>query len=294
VYDKKVVRRRRAVLGVLVALSIALITIYFGESAAGGLHNFSRGAQAAFSPLEKGVSIAFKPIRNLANWTGDVFHAKKENKRLKKELAQLRGQVAQNQTAQRDATQLRDLVGVPGKSNFAAGYTLVGARVIERSPTVWYASWIINKGSSDGLRVNEPVIAAGGLAGRISAVTGGSARVTLITDESSSVSAEVMPDGSAGSVEPEVGNPDDLLLTYVQQDAKLKPGQTVLTSGFTSGRGDSLFPRSIPIGSVKRVDPSEVELYQRVHIKPYVDFRRVDYVQVLTGHEAQLRAQVGP
>jgi rod shape-determining protein MreC len=292
VYDKKVVRRRRAVLGVLVALSIALLTIYFGESAAGGLHDFSRGAQAAFSPLEKGVSIAFKPIRNLANSTGDFFHAKKENKKLKKEVQQLRGQLASDQSAQRDAAQLRGLLNIPNKGTFAAGYTLVSARIIERSPTVWYAKWVINKGSSDGIRVNEPVIAAGGLAGRISSVTGGTAQVTLITDESSSVSAEVMPEGSAGLVEPEVGNPDDLLLNYVQKDANLKPGQTVLTSGFTSGRGDSLFPRSIPIGQVKRVDPSEVELYQRVHIKPYADFRRVDYVQVLTGHEAELRAQV--
>ena len=291
-YDKKVVRRRRAVLGVLVALSIALLTIYFGESAAGGLHDFSRGAQAAFSPLEKGVSIAFKPIRNLANSTGDFFHAKKENKKLKKEVQQLRGQLASDQSAQRDAAQLRGLLNIPNKGTFAAGYTLVSARIIERSPTVWYAKWVINKGSSDGIRVNEPVIAAGGLAGRISSVTGGTAQVTLITDESSSVSAEVMPEGSAGLVEPEVGNPDDLLLNYVQKDANLKPGQTVLTSGFTSGRGDSLFPRSIPIGQVKRVDPSEVELYQRVHIKPYADFRRVDYVQVLTGHEAELRAQV--
>ena len=291
-YDKKVVRRRRAVLGVLVALSIALLTIYFGESAAGGLHDFSRGAQAAFSPLEKGVSIAFKPIRNLANSTGDFFHAKKENKKLKKEVQQLRGQLASDQSAQRDAAQLRGLLNIPNKGTFGAGYTLVSARIIERSPTVWYAKWVINKGSSDGIRVNEPVIAAGGLAGRISSVTGGTAQVTLITDESSSVSAEVMPEGSAGLVEPEVGNPDDLLLNYVQKDANLKPGQTVLTSGFTSGRGDSLFPRSIPIGQVKRVDPSEVELYQRVHIKPYADFRRVDYVQVLTGHEAELRAQV--
>jgi rod shape-determining protein MreC len=296
VYDKKVVRRRRAVLGVLVGLSIALLTIYFGESAAGGLHDFSRGAQAAFSPLEKGVSIAFKPIRDLANWTGDVFHAKKENKQLKKEVQQLRGQVAQNQTATRDAEQLRQLLSIPGRSEFMSGYTPVSARIIERSPTVWYATWVINKGSNDGVRVNEPVIAAGGLAGRVSSVTGGTAQVTLITDESSSVSAEVMPDGSAGLVEPEVGNPDDLLLNYVhvQKDVTLKPGQTVLTSGFTSGRGDSLFPRSIPIGRVKRVDPSEVELYQRIHVQPYVDFRKVDYVQVMTGHEAELRAQVTP
>jgi rod shape-determining protein MreC len=294
VYDKKVVRRRRAVLGVLVALSIALLTVYFGESAAGGLHDFSRGAQAAFSPLEKGVSIAFTPIRNLANWTGDVFHAKKENKELKKEVQQLRGQVAQNQTAQRDANQLGALLNIPGRSTFMTGYKPVSARIIERSPTVWYSSWIINKGSNDGVRVNEPVVAAGGLAGKISSTTGGTARVTLITDESSSVSAEVMPDGSAGLVEPEVGNPDDLLLNYLPKDAKLQPGQTVLTSGFMSGRGDSLFPRSIPIGRVKRVDPSEVELYQRVHLQPYVDFRKTDYVQVMTGHEAELRAQVAP
>jgi rod shape-determining protein MreC len=294
VYDKKVVRRRRAVLGVLVALSIVLLTIYFGESAAGGLHDFSRGAQTAFSPLEKGVSLAFKPIRNLANWTGDVFHAKKENKQLKTEVQQLRGQLAQNQTAQRDATQLQSLLNIPGRDTFMSGYTPVSARIIERSPTVWYSSWVINKGSNDGIRVNEPVIAAGGLAGKISSTTGGTARVTLVTDESSSVSAEVMPEGSAGQVEPQVGNPDDLLLNYLPQHAQIKPGQTVLTSGFTSGRGDSLFPREIPIGRVKRVDPSEVELYQRVHIQPYVDFRRVDYVQVMTGHEAELRAQVTP
>jgi len=294
VYDKKVVRRRRAVLGVLVALSIALLTIYFGESASGGLHDFSRGAQAAFSPIEKGVSLAFKPIRNLANWTGDVFHAKKENKELKKEVQQLRGQVAQNQTAQRDAAQLQALLNIPGKSDFTSGYTLVSARIIERSPTVWYSSWVINKGSNDGIRVNEPVLAAGGLAGKVSSTTGSSARITLITDESSSVTAEVMPDGSSGLVEPEVGNPDDLLLNFVQKDANIQPHQTVLTSGFTSNRGDSLFPRGIPIGSVKRVDPSEVALYQRVHLQPYVDFRRVDYVQVMTGHEAELRAQVAP
>lgn len=293
-YDKKVVRRRRAVLGVLVALSIALLTIYFGESASGGLHDFSRGAQAAFSPLEKGVSLAFKPIRNFANWTGDVFHAKKENKELKKQVQQLRGQVAQNQTAVRDAAQLGALLNIPGRGSFMTGYTPVSARVIERSPTVWYSSWVINKGSNDGIRVNEPVIAAGGLAGKISSTTGGTARVTLITDESSSVSAEVMPDGSAGLVEPQVGNPDDLLLDFVQKDANIQPHQTVLTSGFTSGRGDSLFPRGIPIGSVKRVDPSEVALYQHVHLQPYVDFRKVDYVQVMTGREAEQRAQVAP
>jgi rod shape-determining protein MreC len=294
VYDKKVVRRRRAVLGVLVALSIALLTVYFGESGSGILHDFSRGTAAAFSPLEKGVSIVFRPISNLAGWTGDVFHAKKQNKVLKKEVARLRLQLAQAQTAEHDAAQLRALVGLPRQTDFTAGSQLVTASVIQRSPTVWYSSVWIDKGSGDGVQVNDPVISANGLAGRISEVTGSSSRVTLITDESSNVSAEVMPDGANGIVHPEVGNPDDLLLDYIQKNANITRGETVVTSGFRTGRLDSLFPRGIPIGRVKRVDPSELELYQRVHIQPYADLRRMDFLQVLTGHEEQLRAQVGP
>jgi rod shape-determining protein MreC len=292
VYDKKVVRRRRAVLVVLVALSLALLTVYFGENGGGLLHSVSRGTSAVFSPLEKGVSVVFRPARNLANWTGDVFHANKQNKKLKKQVQQLEAQLAQSQTAQRDVAQLSSLVGLSRQSNFAAGGKLVAARVITRSPTVWYSVVNIDKGSGDGIHPGDPVIAAGGLAGKISSVSGGQSQVTLITDESSFVSAEVMPDGSGGIVRPEVGNPNDLLLDYIQKGAKIQKGDSVVTSGFTSSKLDSLFPRDIPIGKVTKVEPSELELYQRVHLQPYADFRRMDFVQVLTGAVEQQRAQV--
>ena len=152
-YDKKVVRRRRAVLGVLVALSLGLLTVYFGENGGGFLHSVQSGTSSAFSPLEKGVSVVFKPLSNLTHWTGDVFHAKKENKQLKKQVQQLRAQLAQSQTAQRDAAQLRSLAGLPRASNFAAGGKLITARVISRSPTVWYSNVIINVGSGDGVHM---------------------------------------------------------------------------------------------------------------------------------------------
>lgn len=291
-YDKKVVRRRRAVLGVLVVLSLGLLTMYFGENGGGFLHSVQRDTSAVFSPLEQGVSVVFRPVSNFTHWTGDVFHAKKENKELKKQVQQLREQLAQNQTAQRDAAQLRGLVGLSRTGNFAAQGKLVTARVISRSPTVWYSNVVISKGSSDGIHLNDPVIAAGGLAGKISSVTGGQAQVTLITDESSAVSAEVMPDGSNGIVRPEVGNPNDMLLDYIQKGAQIGKGDSVVTSGFTSSSLDSVFPREIPIGKVTKVEPSELEQYSRVHIQPYADLRRMDFVQVLTGSVQDQRAQV--
>jgi rod shape-determining protein MreC len=172
----------------------------------------------------------------------------------------------------------------------------VGARVIARSPTVWYSTVKIDKGSNDGIEEDQPVIAAGGLAGKVTRVTGGTAEVALITDATSAVAAQVMPNGAAGVVRPQVGEPDDLLLDYLERNRRVTEGTTVVTSGFTSERDgvDSLFPRGIPIGRVTEVDLDEVELYQRVHIRPFADLRRVDYVQVLTarGRPADTAAQL--
>jgi rod shape-determining protein MreC len=282
VFDNKVVRRRRAALAVFIGLSVALLTAYFGESGGGVLHAFQRGAQEAFAPIETGASRALKPIRDLTGWASDTFNAKSDNKKLRKEVEGLRSQLARSQTAEADARQLRGLVGLQRDQGFPQGTGPVAARVIARSPTVWYSTVKIDKGRSDGLRVDQPVIASGGLAGKVTEVTGGTAEVTLITDGSSAVSGQVMPDGANGIVKPEVGNPNDLLLDFIQKGRRVTQGTTVVTSGFTSSRVESLFPRGIPIGRVTRVSLDEIELYQRVHIKPFADLRRLDYLQVLT------------
>jgi rod shape-determining protein MreC len=292
VFDKKVIRRRRAALAIFVGLSIALLTAYFGESGAGVLHAFQRGAQEALAPIETGASRALKPLRDLFGWVGDSFDAKSENNKLKTEVQDLRRQLAESQTAQRDASELRKLVGLPRQEGYPQGTQPVTARVIARSPTVWYSTVKIDKGSSDGVRTDQPVIAAGGLAGKVTSVTGGTAEVTLITDASSAVSAQVMPNGAAGIVKPEVGDPTDLVLDYVQKGRRVTEGTTVVTSGFTSSKVESLFPRGIPIGRVTKVDLDEVELYQRVHIKPFADVRQIDVVQVLTRRPDTRNAEV--
>jgi rod shape-determining protein MreC len=296
VFDKKVIRRRRAALAIFVALSVALVTAYFGESGGGFLHALQRGAQEVLAPIETGASRALKPVRDLFGWVGDTLDAKDENKRLTREVERLRGELARAQTARRDARELRGLVGLHREEGFPQGTRPVTARVIARSPTVWFSSVKIDKGSNDGVRADQPVIASGGLAGKVTDVTGGTAQVTLLTDASSAVSAQVMPDGANGIVKPEVGNPRDLLLDFVEKGRRVTEGTTVVTSGFTSGRVESLFPRGIPIGTVTEVDLDEIELYQRVHIKPFADLRRLDWLQVLTsrGQPAETAGVLAP
>ena len=109
---KKSVRRRRAVLALLVGLSIALLTVYFGESASGGLHAVQRGFLEVLAPLQEGASRALKPARDLVGWTGDVFDAKSENEDLREQNERAARELVAAQTAERDARQLRALVGL--------------------------------------------------------------------------------------------------------------------------------------------------------------------------------------
>lgn len=284
--DKNVVRRRRAVLALLVALSLGLLTIYFGESAGGGLHAIQRGAQAVLAPIESGVNTAVKPVRDGTGWIGDALGAQGENDDLKAEVARLRQQVAASETAQRENDQLRALVDLPKEEGFPSGTEPVTARVIAHSPTVWYSTMQINAGSDDGVEKDQPVVTGDGLVGKIADVTGGTAEVTLITDADSAVSAQLVPQGTRGIVQPKVGDPDDLLLDFLDREDDVKKGATVITSGSTATEFESLFPRGVPIGKVSRVDPEERELYQRVHVRPFADLKQLDVVQVLTGDPA--------
>jgi rod shape-determining protein MreC len=293
---KKSVRRRRAVLAVLVGLSLALLTAYFGESASGGLHAVQRGFMQVMAPLQEGASRALKPARDLGGWIGDVFDAKSENKSLRKQVKELRTRLAQAETAQRDDAELRALVGFNRSDVFPQGYEHVAARVIGRSPTVWYSTVTIDKGSDAGLRSNYPVITGDGLIGKLSAVSADAAQVTLLTDHTSGVSAQVVPDGANGLVKARVGDPTDLLLDFVEKGRPVLKGATVVTAGWRSSKLESLFPRGIPIGRVTRVDVGERELYQRVHLRPFADLRRLNMVEVLvpSGRSEAQRAQVIP
>jgi rod shape-determining protein MreC len=290
VYDKKVIRRRRLALAIVLGLSLILLTAYFGEPGGGALHGISRGAQQVLKPIEKGASTAAKPFRDLFNFVGDAFGAKGENKRLKKELAHARARLAATRTAIRENEQLRAMVGLQQRPGFPQGTKPVTARVIARSPTDWYSTIQIDKGRGDGLRTDQPVITGDGLVGKVASVTSGTAQVTLITDGSMAVSSEIMPVGSNGTLRPAVGDPNDLQLDFVRKGRLIRKGQTVVTSGFRSGRLESLYPRGIPIGTVSSVSPNEIETYQRVHVRPFADFHRMDYVQVLTIRPAGIQS----
>ena len=76
----------------------------------------------------------------------------------------------------------------------------------------------------------------------------------------------------------------------MQDSEKVHKGDLIVTAGTTSDRLPSVYPRSILIGTVKRIEIGEGELDRRIHVAPAADLRRLDIVQVLTKPNASLQA----
>ena len=272
---RKQVRRRRAVLALLIIGSFVLLTVTYGQ----GSDGVQRGVSAIFSPLQDVADRALKPARDMVNWFDSTFDARGRDSRLESELQAARRQAVAGQAAIAENAQLRKLVSLDRKV-IPSGYKPVTGRVIARSPTVWYSAVAIDIGSGDGVAVNDPVVNGDGLIGRVAEVTGGSAQVTLISDHSSAVAAKVVPQGVQGVVKPDVGNPDDLILDFISPAKRVHKGETVVTAGWRAQGFASLFPPNLPVGEVTRVSIVERE---EVHVRPYADLRNLDLLQVLTG-----------
>jgi rod shape-determining protein MreC len=281
---RKQVRRRRAVLVVLVVVSLILLSTQFSEGSGGPLHAVQRSIATALGPLEEGADRALKPVRDMFDWFGETFDARGENEELHEEVADLRDRVAEAESAVGENKELRALLKL-GPSGGIEGRQPVTANVIGRSPTVWYSTVTIDRGSSSGIHNDDPVITGDGLAGRVTDTTSGTSQVTLITDHRSAVSAKVLPNGPSGVITPEVGDPGKLLLDFIEEDREVEEGRMVVTAGWRAGRLTSLFPYGIEIGKVTDATIDEQETYQRVHVEPFVDVREMEIVRVLTDPE---------
>lgn len=267
-------------MAVLLLLSVALLTAYFRESDSGVAHRVQDGVLTVVSPLQSGTATLTKPFRDAWNWVGDLFSAKSENKALKDEVRQLRAALAEELATRAENEQLRALLAFQEDRVFPKGVQLVTARVIARSTSAWYSTATINAGSSDGVEVYDPVVNGQGLVGRVTKVNLNAAQVMLVTDQQSFVDAMIQPGGETGSAQGIVSGSvtGDITLDYVDKNEKVEVGQYVVTSG----RNGSVFVKGIPIGQVESVGRQDVELYQSIAIKPFVDFRKLDIVAVIT------------
>ncbi len=282
--------RRRAIIGLLLAASLTLLTLSFRGGSDGVIGVIQRGALSVTAPFSAATTRITQPFVDAWNWAGGLVDARSQNELLKKQLEEARASNLMLQQLQADLENYRQLDHFTRSSELASQYGFVGATVIQQSNNAYNQTITIGVGSSNGVALNDPVVAPAGdstmiagLIGHVSSVTSNACTVRLILDPETAVSARVLGTKVRGVAEPAAGT-GVLNLLMVGQDESVQTGQTVVTSGIrsTSAGLKSLLPAGIPIGKVTSVSQSDSSYPNKtIQVTPFVDFQSIDQVLVL-------------
>lgn len=267
-------------LGVLVVLALALITVSFREEADGPLHDAQGAVAGVLQPVEVALERVARPFRDAYAWTAGLFDARGEAERLRAENEQLRQEVIQNESALQQNVALKRLLDYREAPTFPKDYRGVAAEVLVQPSAAFAQEIVVAAGSADGVTVNAPVVTAAGFVGTVTRVTESAARVRLLTDESSAVSAVDLRTDATGIVRPGAAG-NSLILDRVSKREHVQEGDEIITAGWRSGTLASLYPKGIPIGRVSFVGQLSTDLWQQVLIVSDVDFSSLDSVFVL-------------
>ncbi len=271
----------------LVIAALALLSVYVRESksSGGALHRLQSTGASILHPFQVATERVAQPFEDAAGWTGDVLGAKSENDKLRDEVNRLRQQLVQNQTAARQNAELRRLLRFRDGPTFPRDYAGVAARVIGRTPGQFEQQVVVAAGTNNGIGLNDPVVTAQGLVGKVTRVSKRSARVTLLTDETSAVSALDLRSNAAGIIRHGLSSGGSLVFDRVTKENVVRPGHVVITAGWRSGKLASIFPRGIPIGIVTSVGQLDTDIYKQIEVDPFADFSSLDSVLVLVAKD---------
>ncbi|HEU5361920.1 MAG TPA: rod shape-determining protein MreC [Gaiellaceae bacterium] len=278
--------KRRIVVGLLVLASLVLITISFRSSALDGVQG--TGA-SVLRPFEIAADRVSRPFADTIGWFRGLVDAKSENKRLRAQVAELQSQLILDEGAIQENVQLRKALDYHGPPSVAE-FTPVNAAVLANPQSAIDQSVTISAGTSQGVVAGSVVVeptggsdGVGALVGTVDRAFSNVARVTLLTDAESAVTAtDLTNTGVVGAIRRGSGSSDVLILDRVPKQAFVRRDDTIITAG-TLGEGPlrSKFPRGIPIGKVSSQSLSDASLFQNIQVKPLVDFSSLRSVVVL-------------
>lgn len=228
------------------------------------------------TPMQNGINKVGVKIAEQLEYITTVKKLVKENNDLK---AQLEDVAAENRLLQQDKYELENLRKLYDLDEQYAGYPKVSARVISSDNDNWYSTFIIDKGSDDGLSVNMNVMAGDGLVGIIIEVNKSYSRVRSIIDDSSNVAGTFLKtsDRCMVSGNLELINSGLIEITGINGSANIKDGYAVVTSQISNK-----FLPGILIGYAKDLKKDSSNITQTGYLTPAADFSKLDMVLVIT------------
>jgi rod shape-determining protein MreC len=222
------------------------------------------------APLLKGLNAATGSVARL--WRGYFYlvGVQQENQELKRKLEEHQQKEARYEETLLALGRLEALLNL--KKQIAL--PVIGARVIAYDPTLWSRCAILDQGKEQGVRVGLPVLAPGGIVGRVVDSYNGYAKVMLIVDRNSGADAVVQRTRVRGILQGKGGN--RCSLEYVPKNADVLVGDLVVASGL-----GGIYPAGLVFGRVTQASKKTAGVFQEVEVTPAVDLSALEEVLIV-------------
>ncbi len=240
--------------------------------------------KSALSPIEKPVFQLGNGIRNNLKGIWNFREIQLQNEALLKQVDQLTGDNIKLKQQVLAGMRFTELDGGQFRNPTLEKYEKIGASVINRNPSTWFLTLTLNRGSNDGVSVNDPVIGALGLIGKVISVSPTTAEVLLILDGEGQVSALVRNSsghGTFGIVQgtyrrgSRLSAGGDMQMLFKKED-DVNIGDLVLTAGI-----GGVYPQDIPIGEVVEIQLDPTGLLKTAFIEPLVNFDTLEEAYIV-------------
>ncbi len=234
-------------------------------------------------PFQKGITSVSVYIQDVADKLGNMQDLINENESLREQLDALKNE---NISLQQDLFELNKLRGLLKLDQEYQEYEKVGARIISKDPGNWFSSFVIDKGTDDGLTLDMNVMAGSGLVGRIVEIGKSWSKVEAIIYDNSNVSGSVLSteDNLIVSGDLELMAGGNIAFTQlVDSDNMVSIGDKIVTSSIS----DKYLP-GILIGYITSIDVDSNNLTKSGTLTPAVDFEHLDEVLVILQTKQQI------
>ena len=228
------------------------------------------------SPIQKGInSIGLWFDSKLENLK-EIGELNEENDKLKEEIATYKEQITiyENQLAELDS--LRELYAL---DESYPEFNKIGARVYSKDSSSWFSTFYIDKGTDDGLFEGANVMCGDGLAGIIIECNADSSKVRSVINDSTKISAKILPSNSICTLEGNISTYEDgtLIVKNIDKDADVNEGDKVVTSHISER-----YHPGITIGYIDNIEYDSNNLTKTAYIRTAVDFNNINDVLVIT------------
>lgn len=276
-------RVNRLVVAVAVALAVSGGLVLVSRDDRVRNDAIGRALVDALAPLQQGATLVATGVGRL--WLGitGAFRTRDQLRALRAQLREQSRALVHLREIELENERLRRLLEFRPRVRD----TVIAARVIGRDALGASRSFVIDRGTNDGVERGAAVLAPEGVVGHVFLAGRHAARVLLITDHNSGVDAIVQRTRARGIVEGRIGG--GCGLKFVKRTESLEPGDLVITSGV-----DGIFPKGLPIGRITTVDRRGRGLFQYAFVDPAVDFDVLEEVLVVLREPRELPPAAGP